>query len=170
MQHRMRHSLAFAFTLCACASSNNSAPFTSHDAGASRAGSSALGHPDAAVSVDAGAADAATKDSGGICTYDPNAGPTPGCVTGAPSDCTGTAPSYQHDVAPAITSYCVPCHRVGGLAPDKPFSTYAEVYKTRSTMLNRLSRCLMPPACAEQPSADARAAMLAWFVCDAPNN
>jgi hypothetical protein len=37
-------------------------------------------------------------------------------------------------------------------------------------MLGRVSRCIMPPICAAQPTSDERAKLLMWLVCGAPNN
>jgi hypothetical protein len=56
------------------------------------------------------------------------------------------------------------------LAPDKPFGTYAQVSKLHVDILGRVSRCMMPPLCAAQPTPDERAKLLSWLVCGAPNN
>jgi hypothetical protein len=108
-------------------------------------------------------------DAGGICTYVPGNEPSD-CPNDLPAACSQPAPSYSSDVSPIIGTYCVPCHRTGGLAPDKPFGTYAPVSKLRTDILGRVSRCIMPPLCAAQPTPDERAKLLSWLVCGAPNN
>jgi hypothetical protein len=129
--------------LCvACGGSTN----TAHDAGAGHAGSSA------------------------VCTYDPRVPPPANCPNDVPSDCPA-APSYSTTVSQVIAKNCHPCHRAGGLALDRPFETYMQVYDARTTMLNRVTRCIMPPACApQQPSTTERHDLLQWLVCSAPNN
>lgn len=169
--------LLIAIAGMACSDKSSASPFRLLDAAVVDSGAAA-GHgsvdagrpPSSSDSGAAGDTTITSHDAGGICTYDPNADPTPGCVTGAPTMCPGTIPSYRTDVAPAITMYCVACHNTAGMAPDKPFTSYAQVYKTRSTILNRLSRCVMPPACALQPTSEARTLILSWLVCEAPNN
>jgi hypothetical protein len=110
-----------------------------------------------------------TVDAGGICTYVPGDDPVD-CPDDLPPNCPDPAPSYGSDVSTLITSYCVPCHRAGGLAADRQFGTYSGVFKNRTDMLSRLAKCEMPPSCAAQPTATERAALLAWLVCNAPNN
>jgi hypothetical protein len=104
------------------------------------------------------------------CTYDPNAGRSSDCPNDAPSGCPSAVPSYASTVAPVIEGYCQPCHRSGGMAFDRPFDTYARVYKVRGTILQRVSNCIMPPACAPQLGASQRRALLQWLVCGAPDN
>jgi hypothetical protein len=114
--------------------------------------------------------DAASSTEAGTCTYDPAVGATPGCVKGTPADCGDNQPSYSSEVSGIISNYCVPCHRAGGLAPDKPLDSYKRVFALRTTELVRVSSCVMPPACAPQPTADEHATLVRWFVCGAPNN
>ncbi|HEX4353498.1 MAG TPA: hypothetical protein VHZ95_11295 [Polyangiales bacterium] len=105
----------------------------------------------------------------GICTYVPGNDPD-NCPDDLPQNCPDPAPSYGSEVSTLISSYCVPCHRAGGLAADRQFGTYAVVFKDRIDMLSRLAKCEMPPSCAAQPTATERAALLSWLVCNAPNN
>jgi hypothetical protein len=151
-------------------SADSGADAATSDAATSDAATSGAAARGADWGADAATSDAATlPDVGGLCTYNSQAGPTPGCVTGTPADC-GTAPSYRTEVSTIISTYCVSCHRAGGLAPDRPVDTYQRIYSMRTDMLGRVSRCLMPPACAAQPSADEHATLVRWFVCGAPNN
>lgn len=108
--------------------------------------------------------------SDAACTYDPRVPPPANCPNDVPSACVDPAPSYRSTITAVIATRCQPCHRAGGLAPDKLFDTYAQVYKARTTMLNRVTRCIMPPACAPQPTPTERHDLLQWLVCDAPNN
>ena len=112
---------------------------------------------------------AGTAADSGVCTYNPLLSPTD-CPDDAPSACPDPAPSYKTSVAPMIVSHCRPCHGVGGQAADKPFDAYAKIYQVRRTALDRVKRCIMPPACASQPTAGQRHDFLQWLVCGAPDN
>jgi len=135
-------------------------------AGGSGGGHAGKGGSDASLPVDA----SSDAGDGGVCFYDPNAPPPDNCPDVLPSGCDGPAPSYKDSVAPTIATYCQPCHRSGGMAPDKPFDTYAHVYTYRRTMLDRVNRCLMPLSCAPQPTTAERQQLLQWLVCAAPQN
>ena len=138
----------------------------------------------AASAMDSGAGGGAAHDDGGAgqsgadagradagpCSYDPLAGARVDCPDDIPGGCPGPAPSYSAAVAPAVAKNCEPCHRAGGLAPDKPLHTHDQLFERRRTVLNRVSRCIMPPACAQQPSASERRDLLQWLVCGAPDN
>jgi hypothetical protein len=139
----MRHLISLIALLCAaCNGSTN----PGHDAGGGRAGTS------------------------GVCTFDPSVPPPANCPSDVPSDCPAM-PSFSTTVSQVIAKNCHGCHRAGGLAPDKPFETYMQVYGARTTMLNRVLRCIMPPACAmPQPSSSERHDLLQWLVCGAPDN
>lgn len=152
-----------------------SSPARSHQPDASPVGDGAAAQSDAARASDAGVPDAGDTGSGtapdaGICTYDPAAGAPADCPSDLPSMCGDPAPSYSGSVASIFDSECGACHRPGGMAADKPLDTYAHVYKIRTTVLNRLVRCIMPPACAPQPTSEQRHALLQWLVCGAPDN
>ena len=146
----MRRALPIALLWVAC---NGSPAAVTHDAGSAGKGS---------------AGDPATLDPS--CTYDPRIAPPASCPNDVPSSCSDPAPSYGSTVSAIIGEKCRPCHQAGGKAPDKPFDTYTQVYAARATMLNRVSHCVMPPACAPQPSASQRHDLLQWLVCSAPNN
>ncbi len=67
------------------------------------------------------------------------------CPKVLPTGCT-PSPSYQTDIAPLITSTCLPCHAAGGVASDRDLTTYANVERIESTVLSQIYGCLMPPA------------------------
>ncbi len=94
------------------------------------------------------------------------------CPNDLPSACPGpTAPSFASTIQPTLSSRCHSCHSEGGAAgTSHVFDTYDEVYSERRVMLNQIFACAMPPSSAEALSSDERAALLAWFVCGAPNN
>jgi hypothetical protein len=56
------------------------------------------------------------------------------------------------------------------MAPDKPFESYAQVHKLVQTIPDRVRRCIMPLACAAQPTAAERGEIIQWLVCGAPDN
>lgn len=93
------------------------------------------------------------------------------CPNDLPAACPAVVPSYQNEIAPIIMERCYPCHFRGGIADNaRDFSTYQHVYDQRSRILTQIYACKMPPAEEAQPTAQERAALLAWFVCMAPNN
>jgi len=93
------------------------------------------------------------------------------CPQDLPASCPARVPSYQTDVEGIIASKCNGCHTDGGVGSSKfDFSTYASVYADRSSMLNQIYACRMPPPDAGALTPDERALLLAWFVCHAPNN
>jgi uncharacterized membrane protein len=93
------------------------------------------------------------------------------CPNDLPQTCPSNVPSYQTNVSTIISQKCNQCHGDGGVAASKfEFTSYSNVYAARSSMLNQVYACRMPPADASALTPDERAAMLAWFVCHAPQN
>jgi hypothetical protein len=92
------------------------------------------------------------------------------CPNDLPAACPAPAPSWDGGVQAIIEARCVVCHKSGGLAFDKPFTTYADVYGYRSAMLDQVYSCYMPPPDAGQLDPSERRELLGWFVCGAPNN
>jgi hypothetical protein len=85
-------------------------------------------------------------------------------------DC-GTVPSYDANIAPLVTSVCLPCHAAGGVASDRDLTTYANIQKIESTVLSQVYGCLMPPLDAGTAiTASQRTELLQWLVCGSPNN
>ncbi len=125
---------------------------------------------------DASARDAGARDAGdpphegGVCTYDPSVAPRADCPNDVPSACADPAPSYSATVATIFRDRCSACHRVGGLAADKPFDSYAHEHKRSGAILTAVAGCVMPPPCAPQPTSQERGDLLMWLVCDAPDN
>jgi hypothetical protein len=106
------------------------------------------------------------------CPYDLSIKPA-SCPSNLPTTCPdpAQAPSYASTVAPLIETYCQPCHRPGGRAPDKPFESYAQVHnKLLPTIQDRVRSCRMPLSCAPQPTAAERRDFVQWLVCGAPDN
>jgi uncharacterized membrane protein len=100
-------------------------------------------------------------------------GPATGsCPSDLPSDanCPQAAPSYAGVVAGILEQRCQGCHY-----PQNPFSSvvlsdYQRVFAARRTSLSLVYGCDMPPAEALPLSTEERRALLAWFVCGAPQN
>jgi uncharacterized membrane protein len=74
------------------------------------------------------------------------------------------------EVQPIIQAKCVTCHGPGGQSFDRPFETYAEVYASRSDILNQVYSCAMPLASATPLTSAERHTLLQWLVCRAPDN
>jgi hypothetical protein len=92
------------------------------------------------------------------------------CPNDLPMSCPAPAPSYQTTIAPLVQRRCVPCHGPGGVEAVRPLDSYNAIYAIRGTVLTQLYSCQMPPAGATPPTANERQQLLAWLVCQAPNN
>ena len=93
------------------------------------------------------------------------------CPNDLPSACPTPPPSFAKDVEPIFERRCWSCHTGNGIAAEAhDFSTYANIFAERSTILNRVYGCEMPPADAVQPTPQERTTLLGWLVCKAPNN
>lgn len=95
--------------------------------------------------------------------------------SGAPSSCVVATscpkdvPSYKTDVAPIIQQACGTCHSPDGSAGFSE-TTYADVYKQRSSMLSQVAICQMPPLNGPVMSNAQRVALTGWLECGAPDN
>lgn len=93
------------------------------------------------------------------------------CPQDLPATCPTPTPSFAGEVDPIIVRRCGGCHLDGGVAqPTRDFTTYDDIFRQRSPILNQVYSCNMPPPDAGQPTAEERAALLGWLVCKAPNN
>jgi hypothetical protein len=93
------------------------------------------------------------------------------CPDDVPAACPANAPSYAKDVVPVIQSSCTPCHAAGGEEANRLLTDYADAFRQRGAVLDQIHSCKMPPSDATKPLTPAgRAILLAWLVCDAPNN
>ena len=92
------------------------------------------------------------------------------CPNDLPASCAATPPSYARDVAPILASKCVVCHGPGGVESNRDLSSYDHVHALRSSVLNQVHACAMPPADGEALTAPERATLLGWLVCSAPQN
>lgn len=94
------------------------------------------------------------------------------CPNNLPKLCPSPSPSFQTDVSPIIQATCVPmCHQPGGVAFDRLYGTYQNVYKQKQDMLDQVYACNMPPPDGGVTiSPNDRLTLLSWFVCGAPNN
>ena len=94
---------------------------------------------------------------------------TGGCPNDLPKSCPSAVPSYAQTIAPVLTAKCVFCHQPGG--PSVHYlQTYSEVYALRGSVLDQVYACKMPQAGYPGLTSDERAALLAWLVCEAPDN
>ncbi len=96
--------------------------------------------------------------------------PALSCPNDLPNGCPSPAPSYRNQVAAVIANRCLSCHGPGGQEAALPFTTYQAVFASRSTILNQVYHCVMPPAGNPAPDAQERTLFLGWLVCGAPDN
>ena len=88
------------------------------------------------------------------------------------SNCEGVPPSFSAAVLPIIRSNCIGCHIGGGVAADRPLTTYAQVVKLERSTFNAVYSCVMPPAydTVDQLTMAQRNTLLQWLACGAPDN
>ena len=91
----------------------------------------------------------------------------PACPNDLPPRCPSPAPTWANDVAGIVAARCASCHAPDGAAAEKPLTSYAEVFKLRSAVLNQVHACKMPQAGAPELTPTERAALQAWLVCGA---
>jgi len=106
------------------------------------------------------------------CADSPGGGDSCPTLTSA---CPSPQPSWQTDVSPFISTYCLRCHSEGGVAPPSfNYQSYQGVFQNRSTMSTVVIQCSMPPADASppaiMPSPAERQTIVSWIACGAPNN
>ena len=65
---------------------------------------------------------------------------------------------------------CAVCHGPGGVESNRDLSTYDHVHTLRSSVLDQVHACAMPPADGEALTAAERATLLGWLVCGAPES
>lgn len=91
------------------------------------------------------------------------------CSATVPASCPTPVPSFANDIAPIFTEKCNGCH-TGGDGPW-PLTNYLDVFHWRTQVLSELAACTMPPSdAAAKLTRDERATVIAWLVCDAPEN
>jgi hypothetical protein len=95
-------------------------------------------------------------------------GGTP-CPNDLPGACPSTPPSYARDISQVISTSCFPCHAPGGVEAVKPLTNYQQVFDQRGSVLDQVYHCRMPLS-GSQLTATQRADLLAWLVCNAPDN
>jgi hypothetical protein len=100
----------------------------------------------------------------------PTPPPAPQCPNDLPGSCPSPAPSWSQTVQPVIQNRCQRCHSPTGTAKNRLLQSYSDVYAQRSSVLNRVYACTMPPGGEPQPTTAEREALLGWLVCGAPNN
>jgi hypothetical protein len=92
------------------------------------------------------------------------------CPNDLPSSCPADAPGYAATVGPIVSALCADCHAPGGVASNLKLATYAEVYAARSSTLDQVYDCYMPPAGSGTLTLAQRQDLLAWLVCGAPDD
>jgi hypothetical protein len=115
--------------------------------------------------------------SSAACTSSDGASPLAGrdsgseaCPNDLPAACPTSPPSYAKDVAPVIQQACTPCHAPGGEQSSRSLVTYAGAFANRSSMLDQVHACRMPPSNAPPLSAEGRTVLQTWVVCGGPDN
>ncbi len=116
------------------------------------------------------AAAAACTSSSGASSGGTDAGPA-ACPNDLPDTCPMPTPSYEGGVAQIIGTKCNACHADGGPGQStEDLSTYDRIHARRGPMLNQVYMCLMPPPDGGPLTPDERKQLLAWLVCEAPDN
>jgi hypothetical protein len=100
------------------------------------------------------------------------AAPPASCPRDLPMSCPMPEPSFAGEVQAIYQTKCQPaCHEPGGVEPNKPFTTLAQIRTEQlSTMLGQVYNCVMPLAPAPPLTDEERQALLGWLVCKEPDN
>ena len=91
-------------------------------------------------------------------------------VLGLAPGATAAPPSFAKDVRPLLARYCADCHTgdtaESGIAFDRLDETAARTTQRASwqKVLRQVEASVMPPADAEQPSAEERAVIARWVA------
>src|ERR1700722_11465956 len=112
---------------------------------------------------------AAALADGCSSTSPPTPPPASTCPDILPPACVTPVPSYMTDVAPILAPHCTICHSPTGIA-QHDMTTYATVYPQRSSILDWVNDCEMPPLGYPALTLADRTTVLDWFVCEAPDN
>jgi hypothetical protein len=94
----------------------------------------------------------------------------PPCMVMLPTECPTPAPSYATNVAPIFQATCNDCHSPGKQTGTIPFNNYVQVYARRTTILDQIYRCKMPPADGPPTTPEQVKTLMDWLICKAPNN
>jgi hypothetical protein len=123
-----------------------------------------------ALSACSGASDATSPP--GSASQGSTSGEAGPCTATVPSSCPTAAPTWSADAMPIFESHCWSCHAGDGIESSQyPFGSYSAIYQARTTILEQLSLCNMPPS--DAPTAltsDERETLLTWLACGAPND
>lgn len=103
------------------------------------------------------------------CSGEPSTG-SGQCPNDLPPSCPATVPSYQNDVMQIVQRACASCHSATGVESNRPLDTYSALYSQRQGVLTQIYSCRMPPAGSPPLTASERQQLLAWLVCQSPNN
>jgi hypothetical protein len=98
----------------------------------------------------------------------PSPDPLP-CVA-IPAACPLQQPSYARDIAPIFAAKCNTCHSEEVDAGPWPLTEYSYISDWQSNVLADIQYCTMPPLGAAPLTSAEQDAILAWIVCNAPNN
>jgi hypothetical protein len=93
-----------------------------------------------------------------------------GCHMDLPSQCPSPTPSWSSTVSQVVAADCQSCHSQAGIANDRPFESYSQVYALRGTVLSQVYSCAMPPSDGGVLDDADRQQLIDWLVCGAPNN
>ncbi|WP_394824143.1 hypothetical protein [Pendulispora albinea] len=107
------------------------------------------------------------------CGSDSSTDPGPSCPANLPEACPSPPPSYEADIKPLMAERCTPCHAPNGTGvgrAGRDFTRYDALSAHRTSVLSQVYSCNMPPREATALTPSQRSTLLAWLVCNAPNN
>ena len=96
--------------------------------------------------------------------------PDPRPCVGIPATCPMQQPSYARDIAPIFAAKCNTCHSEAVDSGPWPLTEYSYISDWQTNVLADIQYCTMPPAGAPPLTSTEQDAILAWIVCNAPNN
>ena len=96
--------------------------------------------------------------------------PDPRPCVGIPAVCPAQQPSYARDIAPIFATKCNTCHSEEVDSGPWPLTEYSYILDWQSAVVADIQYCTMPPVGAPTLTSAEQNAILAWMVCNAPDN